>query len=59
MNCAIFFRSNGGALRVVTDADGQPREFADHERRVRVHRSDDAVREQRHRLADRFVLGEL
>jgi hypothetical protein len=21
--------SNGGALRVVTDADGQPREFAD------------------------------
>jgi hypothetical protein len=31
MNCAIFFRSNGGALRVVTDADGQPREFADHD----------------------------
>jgi hypothetical protein len=29
MNCAILFRINGGALRVVTDADGQPREFAD------------------------------
>jgi hypothetical protein len=27
MNCAIFYRVNGDALRVVTTDDGSPREF--------------------------------
>jgi hypothetical protein len=45
MHCAIFFRINGGALRVVTDADGQPREFADRDDAFRYTERDDAVRE--------------
>jgi hypothetical protein len=27
MNCAIFYRVNGGALQVVTTDNGSPREF--------------------------------
>ena len=31
MNCAIFYRKSGGALRVVTTDDGSPREFLHHD----------------------------
>jgi len=31
MNCAIFYRVTGGALRVVTTGDGSPREFLHHD----------------------------
>jgi hypothetical protein len=31
MNCAIFYRVNGGALCVVTTDDGSPREFPHHD----------------------------
>jgi hypothetical protein len=41
MNCAIFYRVNGGALQVVTTDNGSPREFLEH---------DDAVRYAEHRV---------
>jgi hypothetical protein len=31
MNCAIFYRVNGGALPVVTTDDGSPRELLHHD----------------------------
>jgi hypothetical protein len=53
MHCAIFFRINGGALRVVTGSDGQPREFADRDEAFRYTENDVAARDRRYRLADR------
>jgi hypothetical protein len=41
MNCAIFYRFNGGALRGVISHDGSPREFPHH---------DDAIHYAEHTL---------
>lgn len=34
MRYAIFYRINGGKLQVVTDDDGQPREFPDRDEAI-------------------------
>lgn len=35
MSCAIFYRINAGRLQVVTDDDGEPREFANRDDAIR------------------------